>query len=178
VTSRSLRRLPLAVVLGAGLAAGLTLIVTSGSGTGPFRTEGPPHGGDYQGYAGLALIFLAFAAAVLLSWHPGPTVRRTWLARGVAFLGVLATLALGSAALYADVEAPHNWTVCERDGVYPHHIACSRGLRNTPLAQRRATELGVAAVAVAVGTLMGAMWVDGKKVGRPSDGYDSHQTRT
>jgi hypothetical protein len=50
-----------------------------------------------------------------------------------------------------------------RDGVYPHHVSRSYHNRNTPLAQDRAGYLGLAGIAVAVGTLAGVMRVERRK---------------
>jgi hypothetical protein len=132
-----------ALLVLAGLAAaGLAL----GGAAGPYPDGPPQRMSTYESFAVVAVIVLGFSIASLRRWHPGGrSPRRT---RGLALLGVAAALALAGGAVYADVAAPHN---------LPGHA------RNAPLAQRRATGLGLAAIAAAAATVLGVMRIEHRK---------------
>jgi hypothetical protein len=163
MTGRMVRGAISGATCAAGVVAGTVIVLDASSRSQP--GEGPPRAAlpGLETAGGVAVAVLTVAVVALLAWQPGLGGRRNWRARGGALLGVIVAVGLGGAAVYADVKAPYTRTICARDGVHPHHVSCSYHSRNTPLAQDRAGYLGLAGIAVAVGTLAGVTRVERRK---------------
>jgi hypothetical protein len=131
-----------------GLAFGVLLFIASMAKM-PAHPEGPPQELPwYLFYASFAVTVFTFVGVGIAGWTSGLKRRRDLGLRLSLFLAMMLALALGGLAIHVYVNAPYNRVECERNGLAPHHIACSYHNRNTPQAHDRALYLTGTSAAV------------------------------